>query len=412
MIEQSFQLKIGTTFKNRLVKSAMSEELAERKYRNPSDQHIELYRRWSASGASLLISGNMMVDRRYTAEPRNIVIDEASDAEKFEQLATAGQQNGTHFWVQLNHPGRQVTKISAWQPLSPSEVPMKKGLRLVYNKPKAMTEAQIHEVIGKFATSARLAKAWGFSGVQIHAAHGYLINQFLSPAENTRTDQWGGSLEKRARFLLEVYAAVRAAVGDDFPVGVKLNSADYMKGGFSEQDSMQVVKLLADAGIDLLEISGGTYETPAMVENRPVDHAVAKSTQRREAYFLSYADQVRKLVNIPLLVTGGFRSARGMNEALASGATDLIGLARPFAVEPNIAHQLLANPHYQIDLPRQTTGSKFFDHLMLINISWYEQQLAFLGNKKPASPNLHPWVSVYKTLKSMGLSVLIKARRN
>ncbi len=406
MIKQQFQLKNGVTIKNRVVKASMSEELAEREQRNPTEQYIELYRRWSTSGAGLLLSGNMMVDRRYTAEPRNVVLDELSDASTFKRLAAVGQQNDTHFWVQLNHPGRQVAKAFAWQPLAPSEVPMKNGLRLVYNKPKAMSEAQIYEVIAKFATSARLAKEWGFSGVQIHAAHGYLINQFLSPAENIRTDQWGGSIENRARFLLEVYTAVRAAVGVDFPVAVKLNSADYMHGGFSEEDSMLVVQLLSAAGIDLVEVSGGTYESPVMVESN-----VAASTQLREAYFLQYAERVRKLVDTPLMVTGGFRSTQGMNEALASGATDLIGLARPFAVDPQIANKLLNDAQYRIAIHRQSTGSKFFDRMILINISWYEQQLALIGGQKNADPHLHPWLSVYKTLKSMGISAVLKARR-
>ncbi len=406
MLGQSFQFKNGVSLKNRIVKSSMSEELAERVNRNPTAEYIELYRRWSSSGAGLLLSGNMMVDRRYTAEPRNVVIDEESDAALFKTLAQVAQQQGAQFWIQLNHPGRQIAKVFAWQPLAPSEIPMKKGLRWVYNKPKAMSETQIQEVITKFATSALLAKEWGFSGVQIHAAHGYLINQFLSPAENIRTDQWGGSLENRARFLLAVYAAVRAVVGADFPVAVKLNSADYMHGGFSEEDSMQVVKLLADAGVDLIEISGGTYESPAMVESN-----VALSTQKREAYFLQYAEQVRTLVDTPLLVTGGFRSTQGMQDALASKATDLIGLARPFAIDPEFGHKLLTRADYKITLPRRSTGSKTIDHLMLLNISWYEQQLALLGAQQNAAPNLHPWISVYRSLKSMGISAVLKGRR-
>ncbi|HSW14751.1 MAG TPA: NADH oxidase, partial [Solimonas sp.] len=252
---------------------------------------------------------------------------------------------------------------------------------------------------------AALAKAVGFGGVQIHGAHGYLVNQFLSPHHNRRTDRWGGSLENRMRFVLEVYRAIRAAVGDGFPVGIKLNSADFMHGGFSEQDSMQVVSALAEAGVDLIEISGGTYESPAMT-----GASVPASTAAREAYFLAYAEQVRQRVSVPLMVTGGFRSGAGIAAALDGGATDMIGLSRPLAVQPDFSKRLLADPCHRIDLRQLTTGIRSLDRLGLLNITWYEHQLAFIARGEPTKPRLNAWHSLALTFRDLGLAALIQRR--
>jgi len=216
----------------------------------------------------------------------------------------------------------------------------------MFAKPRPLTEVEIDDVVSRFAFVARVARESGFTGVQIHSAHGYLINQFLSPITNRRTDHYGGSLQNRARLLLEVVRHVRRATASDFPISVKLNSADFQKGGFSPDDYKQVVAWLVQEGIDLLEISGGTYEQPTMFDatgdkktaaDRPAD-----STLRREAYFLDYAARVRALCPVPLMVTGGFRTKAGMEAALASGDADVIGLARPLCVEPDLPARLIA----------------------------------------------------------------------
>lgn len=404
-LNDSFTLKNGVVIRNRIIKASMSEELADRLTRQPTKDYIELYKAWAKSGAAVLLSGNMMVDRRYTSEVRNVVLDEDTDEKIFRAVVQTAQQDGAQFWVQLNHPGRQMPMLNGWQPLVPSEVTMQKGLVLLYKKPKAMTELDIQIVIAKFAKSAKLAKQFGCSGLQIHAAHGYLINQFLSPTSNKRTDQWGGSLENRARILLEIYHAIREEVGSGFPIAVKLNSADYMQGGFNHDDSIQIAKMLDQAGIDLLEISGGTYENPMMVDAKP-------STVKREAYFMDYAEKVRQVIKVPIMLTGGFESRAGMQLALDENAADFIGLARHFALNPYVATDILTNKNWHKKIPKKTTGFSKLDHLMLLNISWYEQQLSHIAQYKKANINLSPWKSIYLTIKSLGLSSLLKLKRN
>jgi 2,4-dienoyl-CoA reductase-like NADH-dependent reductase (Old Yellow Enzyme family) len=262
-----------------------------------------------------------------------------------------------------------------------------------------MTEAEIEETIARFATSATLAKKAGFTGVQIHGAHGYLVSQFLSPRHNQREDRWGGSPENRRRFVLEVYRAIRAAVGPDFPVGIKLNSADFQRGGFTEEESMDVVEALAAAGIDLIEVSGGTYEAPVAVTGaKPTER-----TRQREAYFLEYAEKVRARVSIPIVVTGGFRSGKAMKEALQSGAMDMIGLARTLAVQPDLPNRLFAQEDYTVELPRPTTGIKALDLASMLDITWYEAQLERIGSGRPVKADLCPWVAVGQSFARMGL---------
>lgn len=258
----------GIVLKNRLAKAAMSEQLADGRH-DPAAGLERLYRTWAAGNIGLLISGNIMIDRDHLGEAKNIVLDEDSSLAAFQRWTLAGREHGTHFWAQLNHPGKQTPKMLTREPLAPSAIALGRGLERAFNTPRAMNEADIADVICKFARSALLAREAGFTGVQIHGAHGYLVSQFLSPRHNQRSDRWGGSFENRMRFVLEVYRAIRVAVGADFPVAIKLNSADFQKGGFSEEESMLVVEALAREGIDLVEISGGTYESPAMVGRRP-----------------------------------------------------------------------------------------------------------------------------------------------
>jgi 2,4-dienoyl-CoA reductase-like NADH-dependent reductase (Old Yellow Enzyme family) len=213
-----------------------------------------------------------------------------------------------------------------------------------YARPRALTGEEITDLIARFAGAAAIARETGFTGVEVHGAHGYLISSFLSPVTNRRSDEWGGSLANRARFLLETVRAVRKAVGPDFPVAVKLNSDDFRKGGFNNAECLDVVRWLNDESLDLLEVSGGTYEQPRLIgaEGRAEDAVeVRPSTRAREAYFLEYAAAIRDVARMPLMVTGGFRS-RGAKEAALERDCDVIGLGRPLCWQPDAPRRLLA----------------------------------------------------------------------
>jgi 2,4-dienoyl-CoA reductase-like NADH-dependent reductase (Old Yellow Enzyme family) len=308
------------------------------------------------------------------------------------------------------------------QPKAPS--PVKLGLPGgQFGEPVALTSAEIAEIVRRFAQCAVAVKAAGFTGVQVHAAHGYLLSQFLSPRSNQRSDEYGGSLQNRARALLQTVAAVREAVGVDFPVAVKLNSADFQKGGFAFEDSLQVVEWLEQAGVDLIEISGGTYEQPKLLGVEGIEaeepQAVAKSTQQREAYFVDFALAMRAKVSVPLMVTGGFRQKAVMQQALDSGGADLIGLGRPMCVMADAPKQLLAGlgelPRYENQLALFPDWLAFLGKLKALKAMatfavqyWYYAQIDRLGRSGKAEPSL----SVFQATKeTMALQkALVKAR--
>ena len=349
VITDQLDLPCGVEIKNRICKGAMTEGLADAQNRATS-QHVNLYDRWSAGGAGILLTGNVQVDHRFLERPGNVVIEGQQTNEQLSRLisyAEAGTKNDTHLWMQISHAGRQTPASVAETPVAPSEVQLQMpGAQ--FGKPRALSHEEILDIIQKFAHCANIAQDTGFTGVQIHGAHGYLISEFLSPDINLREDEWGGTLEKRAKFLIETVRSVRKAVGENFPVSLKLNSADFQKGGFSHEDAIQVATWLNEEGIDLLEISGGTYEQPHLVGidmglNPERAEKRRESTVAREAYFLDYAKDIRTVFNGPLMVTGGFRSTKGMNNALNENACDVIGIARPFCIDPDIANKLLSN---------------------------------------------------------------------
>ncbi len=346
-IADSLTLPCGAVLPNRLAKAAMTEGLADPQGRATPELE-RLYGLWADGGSGLLISGNVQIDRDHLERPGNVIIqgpqDEAALA-GLRKMAAAGTRAGGHIWMQISHAGRQTQVTVNPHPKAPSAVAV--GLPgKQFGLPEALTEAEIQGLIERFGHAAEVAKDTGFTGVQIHGAHGYLLSQFLSPRANLRTDQWGGSLENRARMLLAVVARVRAGVGPRFPIGVKLNSADFQKGGFAFEDSMVVARWLQDAGVDLLEISGGSYEQPAMMDisgmEAPDSPKVAASTAAREAYFVDFAKTMRASLTMPLLVTGGFRTRRAMNTALETGGADVIGLGRPLCVDTGGPAKLLA----------------------------------------------------------------------
>lgn len=370
----------GTVLKNRFAKSAMSESLGTIDNRM-SDALPRLYRRWAEGGTGLLITGNVMVDRRHLGEPNNFALEDDRDLPLLRQWATEGSRDSTQLWMQINHPGRQVIRFIDPDPVAPSAVPFRKDMQAMFATPRALTEKEIEDIILRFANTARLAKLAGFQGAQIHGAHGYLVNQFLSPLTNQRTDDWGGSAEKRMRFVVEVYNAMRAATGKDFALSIKLNSADFQRGGFTEEESMQVAAKLANLGMDLIEVSGGTYEQPEMSGGN-----VRTSTREREAYFLKYAEAIRGHIgSVPLMVTGGFRSAQAMKDALASGATDIVGLARPLVTEPDLPKRILAGENAKSVVAPILTGIKQVDEMAMMEVSWYARQIHRMGaGKEPA----------------------------
>jgi 2,4-dienoyl-CoA reductase-like NADH-dependent reductase (Old Yellow Enzyme family) len=268
--------------------------------------------------------------------------------------------------------------------------------------PRELTQAEIHDLIERFGRSAGVAKKAGFTGVQIHGAHGYLVSQFLSPHHNQRTDHWGGSLQNRSRFVLEIYDAIRAQVGPGFPVSIKLNSADFQRGGFDNDDSIQVMKKLEERGIDLIEVSGGTYEAPAMTGARA-------STIAREGYFLDFIGKAREHLSVPLCVTGGFRTAHGMAGALRERA-DLVGLARSLAIEPDFVARVLAGEDPTSKVTSHSTGVRRIDRLAMFDVTWYENQLARMAAGKAPRIALSPWTSLAMTMTRTGLQSFRKRR--
>jgi 2,4-dienoyl-CoA reductase-like NADH-dependent reductase (Old Yellow Enzyme family) len=265
-----------------------------------------------------------------------------------------------------------------------------------------MTEDEIEDTIQRFAHAAEVCRDVGFTGIQLHSAHGYLLSSFLSPRVNQRTDKWGGSLENRKRFLGAVYAAVRERVGDDFPIAVKINSADFQRGGFDHDESLEVVRWLGEIGFDLVEISGGSYEDLVLFygDKDAMGEPVRESTKEREAYFITFADAVRKVTDVPLMVTGGFRSRAAMNAALASGALDVIGLARPMCTQVDAPALLLEDRTERLSelehsLTRMTSEElggvgelEVRQANVFADIGFFCLQIVNIGQGRPVNPDM------------------------
>jgi 2,4-dienoyl-CoA reductase-like NADH-dependent reductase (Old Yellow Enzyme family) len=409
-LARPLRLPCGAVLPNRLCKAAMTEGVADDRLR-ATQRHETLYRTWSEGGAGLLLTGNVQVDSDDLERPGNVALDptapetvSAAARERLARWARAGTSAGNHLWMQISHAGRQSPWYLTRRPKGASAV----KLRLLgnYCTPRALSEPEIIDLVQRFALAATIARDTGFTGVQVHGAHGYLISSFLSPVTNLRTDGWGGPLENRARLLLEVVRAVRRAVGADFPVAVKLNSDDFRKGGFSHADCLRVVQWLNAETVDLLEVSGGTYEQPRLIgaEGRAGDAVpVRTSTRAREAYFLDYAEAIRGVARMPLMVTGGFRTRAAMQAALTAGETggegacDMIGLGRPLCWQPDFPRRLLAREVDGIEriedrLRFATSGWRSpvsrFTLFKVLNAfgaqSWYYCQLFRLADGKPA----------------------------
>jgi len=381
----------------------------------PGEELCRLYEIWSDGGAGMLLSGNIMVDRHHLERPGNVVIDRPPDLEMRQALkrwASSATRKGNHFWAQISHAGRQTQKMVNAKPKAPSAVKLAlPGGQ--FGEPVELNCGEIEDIISRFGICAAAVKEAGFTGVQVHAAHGYLLSQFLSPRSNRRTDEFGGALANRARPLLAIIEEIRSTVGPDYPISVKLNSADFQKGGFAFEDSLQVAKWLEAASVDLIEISGGTYEQPKLLGidgmEEEENQNIQASTLMREAYFVDFAVAMRKELKIPLMVTGGFRQSIAMKQAIESGGADVIGLGRPMCVMTDAPNQLLNGidelPRYESQLALFPKWLSWLTKLkMLRTVSsfavqyWYYGQIDSLGRKGKADPDLSVWAATKQTM--------------
>ena len=383
VLNQSLTLPNGAVLKNRIGKSALSEGIAEANGR-PNEALFNLYDQWGKGGAGLLISGNVMVDKDHLVNANVMIAEDEAFLEDYTTLAAKAQAEGTHLWMQINHPGRQAPVYLDKAPVSCSNVKMPSKL---YLEPRPLSEEEIEDLIERYGTAALVAKKSGMKGAQIHGAHGYLVSQFLSPLTNIRTDKWGGSLENRARFVLEIYRNMRKKVGKEFPLGIKINSADFQRGAFTEEESMEVIQMLDQEGMDLIEVSGGTYERAAMVGTMQKE-----STKQREAYFLEFIKKVRDKITTPLMLTGGFRTAATMTQAIENGELDVIGLGRPFCVFPNVAQELLDGDRTDCSVPTLLTGVSKIDMTGMLQTPWHQFQLVRMGKGLAPDPEMDVWM--------------------
>lgn len=383
---EALQLPNGQIITNRIAKAAMEENMADIN-QAPSRELKQLYKAWADGEPGLLLTGNVMIDRHAMTGPGGVALENEQHLDSFREWADVARNKGVHFWVQLSHPGRQTMANLGQQALAPSAIALDLGsFSKMFAKPKAMSEDEIQDVIQRFATSARLAEKAGFTGVQIHGAHGYLLSQFLSPLSNHRTDRWGGSLDNRARLLLEVIHAVRASVSPSFCVAVKLNSADFQRGGFDETDARAVVEMLNPLPIDLLELSGGSYEAPAMQ-----GEARDGRTLAREAYFLEFAAQMASVASMPVMVTGGIRRLPIVQQVLDSGIA-MAGIATALTLEPQLIKHWREgrdlNPQLKpIDWKRKPLAS-------LATLAVVRNQMRRLSRGRRPNPKVMPWLAL------------------
>lgn len=358
---EPLQLPCGATLRNRIVKSAMSDSLGDGTG-HPTETQGRLYERWAEGGVGVSIIGEVQGDPDFAEKPGNLVLDRDADLERFRKLARRGGKDGTHIWPQLGHAGAM-----AYSPTSTPKGPS--ALDLPGLKAAALGRADIAALPGQFADTARLARDAGFSGVQIHAAHGFLLSQFLSPLFNRRYDHYGGPIENRMRLLLDVVEEMRRALGPNLPIAVKLNASDQLEGGLEEGDALAVVAALDRTGIDLIEISGGTYFPGAKA---------ASESGGKGPLFLDFARRARRVTEKPLMATGGFKTRAQACDAVSSGTVDLVGLARGLALCPDLPTRWRRGQQRDLAFPR-------FDAPPEGGVTaWYTMRLTAIGEDRAA----------------------------
>ncbi|EJL31001.1 NADH:flavin oxidoreductase [Caulobacter sp. AP07] len=380
----------GAVVPNRLAKAAMEENMADDDHL-PGAALLALYAAWAKGGVGLILTGNVMVDPTALTGPGGVVLDAHQPLEPFRAWAKTARAGGAQVWMQINHPGRQVQAAMGQEAVGPSAVALDLAkYSKLFATPRALEPAEIAAVVERFAVAAERAEQAGFTGVQVHAAHGYLLSQFLSPLSNHRTDAWGGSLENRARLLLDVVRAVRARVSPGFCVGVKLNSADFQKGGFEAADATVVVGWLNDLGVDLVELSGGSYESPAM------QGEAKSSTLAREAYFIDFAREIGGAARMPVMVTGGVRRLAVAQQALepkdGRDGVDLVGLARAMAFAPDLPARWRRGQAHDVVLPIVAWKNKVMASLADMAVT--KVQLSRLGAGKAPKASVSPLLSL------------------
>ncbi len=383
----------GTRVPNRIAKAAMEENMCDAEHA-PSDALLRLYQAWADGGAGLILTGNVMVDHLAMTGPGGVVLENDQHLDRFKEWAQVARSGGAQVWVQISHPGRQMMASMGQETWSASAVPLDMGkLSNQFSVPKAMTPSDIAEVLQRFVRTAQLAERAGFNGVQIHGAHGYLLSQFLSPLCNRRQDAWGGRIDNRARLLVDIVKAVRAVVSPQFAVSVKLNSADFQRGGFSPEDAQQVLQMLNELSVDLVEISGGSYEAPAMQ-----GQARDGRTLAREAYFLEFAQNMLATAQMPLMVTGGIRRKAVAEQVLESGVS-MVGIATALAIDPHLPQAWLAGRGVSPELSPMTWKNKTM--AALATMARVKYQLKKLSHGQVTNPRISPlWALVTQQIKT------------
>jgi len=356
---EPLKLPCGVILKNRIAKSAMSDSLGDGTG-HPTAEQIRLYERWAGGGLAVSIVGEVQGTAGYAEKPGNLVLSKNSELDRFRELAEQGSESGALLWLQLGHAGA-LSYAPTSNPKGPSLLDLP-GLRCA-----KLTLDEVHQLPEEFARTALLAQQTGFGGVQIHAAHGFLLSQFLSPLFNKRRDEYGGAITNRMRLLLETIEMTRAAVGPKFPIAVKLNSSDQLEGGLDEKAALEVVAALDRSSVDLIDISGGTYFPGA----KPASDGVG-----RGPYFIEFAKRARAVTTKPLMLTGGFKTRSQAEEAVNSGATDVVGLARALVLEPSLPDIWKAGQKPEPVFPRFTKAPEGGI------TAWYTMRLTEIGGDK------------------------------
>lgn len=387
------KLPNGAIIPNRIAKAAMEENMADADHA-PSDALVRLYRAWGEGGSGLVITGNVMVDGRAMTGPAGVVLEDDHHLDRFRTWAEVTRTRGAQAWMQINHPGRQMPASMQQETVAPSAIALDLGKQSgMFPVPRAMTTEDIADVVRRFANTSALAERASFTGVEIHAAHGYLLSQFLSPLANHRDDQWGGSLENRARLLLDIVRAVRAVVSPSFAVAVKLNSADFQRGGFSPEDARAVVAMLAPLSVDLVELSGGSYEAPAMMGASRGERTLA-----REAYFLEVAKNIAAVATMPLMVTGGIRR-RAVAESVINSGVAMAGVATAIAIRPDLPNRWKQDSDDAPALRPITWKNKPL--ASSAHMSAVRYQLARLSRGRRTNPDVSPlWALIVAQLET------------
>jgi len=319
----------GMKITNRFVRSATNDRRADLNGK-VTDLLIDWYATLAAGGVGLIVTGHAYVTPNGKASPTMLGVYDESLVPGLKRLVDAVHAHDAKIALQINHAGRQTAAATLGEtPVAPSAV----FNPVTQETPRALTGAEIDALIDAYAAGARRGVAAGFDGVQIHCAHGYLGSQFISPYTNRRQDAWGGSADKRMRFPLEVYRSVRKAVGTGYPVMIKLNSADFLEGGLTIEQSAQIAQALCKEGIDAVEISGGMAESHDYVVKKNI------STEADEAYFLPNARKFKERLDVPLMLVGGLRTPALMERLVASGEADMISLCRPLIREPDLVNK-------------------------------------------------------------------------